>query len=194
MAGFRISSIGIPRAFYYYQYPGLWETYFTALGIEPVLSPPSSVSTIAGAAPFTETEHCLAHKIFDGHLVYLASRSEALFIPRLISMIRRHICCAKFGALPEASRALLKISTLPGLKDPLVLGPEINENKKSLYTTLADFAMELGADKKTARNAAGAALEAMKNAWQNRLEKTGALPAKGRFLLLGHPYTVDDPF
>jgi predicted nucleotide-binding protein (sugar kinase/HSP70/actin superfamily) len=194
MSGARISSIGIPRAFYYYQYPALWETYFTALGIEAVLSPPSSASTLAAAAPFTEAEHCLAHKIFDGHLVYLASRSEALFIPRLISMTRRHICCAKFGALPDASRALLKTSVPPRRQGPLVLGPEINENKKSLYKTLVDFAPELGADKKTAPHAAGAALKAMKNALQDRLEKTRALPRRGRFLLLGHPYTVDDPF
>ncbi|MDR2211848.1 MAG: acyl-CoA dehydratase activase-related protein [Spirochaetaceae bacterium] len=194
MSGSRISSIGIPRAFYYYQYPLLWETYFSALGIEPVLSPPASASTVAAAAPFTEAEHCLAHKIFDGQLVDLASRAQALFIPRILSMTRRHICCAKFGALPDASRALLKGPGLGCPAGPLVLSPEINENKRPLFKTLRDFALELGADKKTARNAAGTALETMKRARRTRLENARALPLQGRFLLLGHPYTVEDPF
>ncbi|MDR2784647.1 MAG: acyl-CoA dehydratase activase-related protein [Treponema sp.] len=192
MSGLQFAKIGLPRSFYYYQYPSLWESFFAALGIETVLSPPSRAETIAAAAPFTESEHCLAHKIFDGQLLFLADKAEALFIPRLISMTRRHICCAKFGALPDASRALL-VSPAIGITVP-VLSPEINENKTPLYKTLASFAAVLGAGKKAAGAAAESALGAMEQAWRRKIRANEALPETGRFLLLGHPYTLEDSF
>ncbi|MDR1929038.1 MAG: acyl-CoA dehydratase activase-related protein [Treponema sp.] len=207
----RVSRIGIPRSFYYYQYPALWEAFFGALGIDCVLSPPSSPGLIAAAAPFTEGEHCLAHKIFDGQLLSLLGRVDALFIPRLISMSRRYICCAKFGALPDASRALLRSPVLAsGLGADTaeearripVLSPEINENKRSLYRTLAAFASELlksgfaAGEKRAAGKAAASAIHAMKIEAMKRAcrAKSGGLPGEGRFLLLGHSYTVEDPF
>jgi predicted nucleotide-binding protein (sugar kinase/HSP70/actin superfamily) len=192
MPGLQFAKIGLPRSFYYYQYPALWETFFAALGIETVLSPPSRAETIAAAASFTESEHCLAHKIFDGHLLFLADKADALFIPRLISMTRRHICCAKFGALPDASRALL-MSPAIGITVP-VLSPEINENRTPLYKTLSSFAVTLGAGKQAARVAAESALGAMEQAWRMKIRANEALPETGRFLLLGHPYTLEDPF
>jgi predicted nucleotide-binding protein (sugar kinase/HSP70/actin superfamily) len=186
----RFSRIGIPRAFYYYQYPALWEAFFGALGMEPVVPPPAGAQTIAAASSFTESEHCLAHKIFDAQIIFLLDKAEALFIPRILSMTRRHICCAKFGALPDASRALLRS---PGLSSLPVLSPEINEHKKPLGKTLAAFARELGAEKQSAQEAAEWGLGALKQAWDLRIGQNRALPP-GRFLLLGHPYTVEEPF
>ncbi len=64
--------IGIPRMFYYYIYPNLWETFFSELGMEPVVSGPSMIKTVQKASQISETEHCLPNKLFDAHLSELA--------------------------------------------------------------------------------------------------------------------------
>ncbi len=144
-----IQRIGIPRGFYYYLYPGLWEIFFRGIGIEPVLTEKSSRRTLELAVPCSESEHCLAHKIFDGHLKSLQDQVDAVFIPRLLSMKKRHICCAKFGALPDASR-LGAASLIP------VISVELNENRESLTQTLTRLAKNLGVDKAKAQRSVSA--------------------------------------
>jgi predicted nucleotide-binding protein (sugar kinase/HSP70/actin superfamily) len=184
MVGFAYPKIGIPRGFYYYTYPGLWDAFFRGLDREPVFSPLSSRET--AAAPVSESEHCLAHKIFDGALLSLRGKADAVFIPRVLSMTKGHICCAKFGALPDASRALLGL-TLP------VLMLEIDERKEPLKKTLYRFARKLGAGRGQAREAVAAGFRALDAAGEDRRRANRALPSRGRLLLLGHPYTLEDP-
>ncbi|MDR0876508.1 MAG: acyl-CoA dehydratase activase-related protein, partial [Treponema sp.] len=178
MAGLAYQKIGIPRGFYFYSYPGLWDAFFRGLGREPVFSPPSSRETLETAAPVSESEHCLAHKVFDGQLLFLRGKADAVFIPRVLSMTKGHICCAKFGAIPDASRALL------GLALP-VLMLEIDERKEPLRKTLLRFARELGAGRGQAREAVDAGFKALDAAWEERIQANRALPPRGRLLLLG---------
>jgi predicted nucleotide-binding protein (sugar kinase/HSP70/actin superfamily) len=179
--------IGIPRGFYFYLYPGLWEPFFASLGMETVLSEPSSRKILELAAPVSESEHCLAHKLFDGQLRSLEGRVDKVFIPRVLSMTRGFICCAKFGALPDASRWGAAAS-IP------VLTCEINETKRPLKKTLIDFARKLGAGSQAAHRAASGGIEAMEEVREKQRRAAAALPPRNRFLFLGHPYTLEDPF
>jgi predicted nucleotide-binding protein (sugar kinase/HSP70/actin superfamily) len=63
-----MKKIGIPRAFYYYHYPLLWETFFRTLNFDAVVSGNTSYLMIEESSRFSESEHCLAHKLFDAHL------------------------------------------------------------------------------------------------------------------------------
>ena len=176
--------IGIPRGFYFYSYPGLWEAFFRGIGMEPILSGESSGKTLELAC--SESEHCLAHKIFDGHLKSLQGQVDAVFIPRVLSLKKLHICCAKFGALPDASR-LGVAAFCP------VISAELNENKEPLQQTLKRLAGDLGVNRVMAQQGVLTALAAMAQEKEKQKAAAHNLPT-GRFLLLGHPYTLEDKF
>lgn len=179
--------IGIPRSFYYYAYPGLWESYFSGLGFEVVVSDRTSRQTLELAAAVTESEHCLPHKIFDGHVRSLLDRVDAVFIPRIISMTKGHICCPRFGALPDGTQARIacghKIITL-----------EINETVESLERSLLRLSRELGCCGRVAKQAIVKAMFAWKSQEEAELRRKQALGATQRYLLLGHPYTLHDDY
>jgi predicted nucleotide-binding protein (sugar kinase/HSP70/actin superfamily) len=183
--------IGIPRAFYYYLYPGLWETFFRALGMETVISEHSTKKTIEIAATVSESEHCLPHKIFDAHLTSLLEKVDAVFIPRILSMKKDHIACPKFGALPDASRTFIT-------ENITLISMDINVTREPLEKTLMTLGRRLGAPKKTVRSAVDLAFTVMNDRHIRECRKA-PLPASGGFadkkiLLLGHPYTLHDAF
>jgi predicted nucleotide-binding protein (sugar kinase/HSP70/actin superfamily) len=186
-----ISKIGIPRGFAYYLYPDFFETFFAEMGFTPVVSEESSRTMLEKAALFSETEHCLSHKIFDAHLYSLLGKAEAVFIPRLLSMTKKYLCCAKFGALPDASRCVLR-SMAGGKKAPPVLSLDINETREPLRKTLLRFAGNLGFSKKEAEKARARSVQAMNAAYETQIRKNRELP-EGGFLLIGHSYTLGEP-
>lgn len=177
--------VGIPRAFYFYAFPGLWEAFLHALGHEPVLSSPSGRATLERAAPWTESEHCLPHKIFDGHVAELRDRVDAILVPRVLSMTAGFICCAKFGAMPDACA----VGSASGVR---LLVPVVNANQGGLPQALLELGRELGASKKAIREAIPAALAVLDVCRKRESQANANLPP-GRILLLGHPYTLHDP-
>jgi predicted nucleotide-binding protein (sugar kinase/HSP70/actin superfamily) len=181
--------IGIPRAFYYYSYPRLWETLFQELGAVPVISRPSTQRTVEKAAAVSETEHCLPNKLFDAHLADLVGRVDMVFVPRILSTLKGHLACPKLGALADAARAEVA-------KDAEVLTIDIDENKKPLVKTLVELGRKLDVSKKAARAAAQKAVQAMGVA-HAMMDNQGAPKEGGRgpqLLILGHPYTLYDKF
>lgn len=179
--------IGIPRAFYYHLYPNLWECFFRELGHEPVISAPSTQKTLEVACAQTETENCLPQKLFDGHLLSLIGHADAVFVPRIISIVKGHNCCPRFGALFDATRA----GIAGGI--PLIT-TEINETKAPLKKNLLELAHKLGADRNTAKRALRNSLETMERHYSDETLQMKTLPGRRNFLLLGHPYTIHDNF
>ncbi|MDR1759625.1 MAG: acyl-CoA dehydratase activase-related protein [Fibrobacter sp.] len=180
----QVFTIGIPRAFYYYTHPGLWEAFFQNLGFKTLLSEKSGEKILRNAVPHTESEHCLAHKLFDGHLLSLLGKADAVFIPRLLSLTKKHICCAKFAALPEAAQCGIARGTP-------VITVDIDENKEPLLKTLIRLGKNLGKPARLAKNAAENAIQTMHEEWK---KQQAAMTAEKPFLLLGHPYTLHDAF
>ena len=178
--------IGIPRSFFYYFYPGLWETYFSEIGFIPVLSKPSNLNTANRASIISEAEHCFPIKLFDAHAEELLDSVDILFVPRIISMKKDYIACPKFGALPDAATADVA-------SDKPLLIIEINENKKPLKKTL----LELGCDLKVPSLKVKNAIEKAYNRMyleRELLMKTKYKEDAPTFLILGHPYILHDPF
>jgi len=178
--------IGIPRMFFYYIYPGLWETFFSELGMEPVVSMPSTIRTVEKASQISETEHCLPNKLFDAHLAELVGKVDIVFVPRVLSTLKNHLSCPKFGPLPDAARADIA-------RETKVLSIEIDESRRPLSESLMLLGKQLKSQKSQIRSAISSALRAMESAKNQRVRfrrKKGGL----RFLLIGHPYVIHDNF
>ena len=182
----RSNRIGIPRALYFYTYPALWETFFREIGAEPILSNPTDIDTVERAVAVSESEHCLPNKLFDAHVAELTESVDMVFVPRTISMCKGYIACPKLGALPDAISADSSAQT-----DILVV--DINENKQSLEKSLWEVGRKLKAEASSIRQASQKALTVMRKRRMATQEQV-FVPAAPRFLVLGHPYVLLDPF
>lgn len=174
--------IGIPRALYFFYHPGLWEYFFASLGFVPVVSAPTSRRTVERAGRVAEAEHCLPVKLFQAHLDELAEKVDRVFIPRVLSTLDGHVSCPKLAALPDVAAIEFEIE---------ILTVNIDQRRKSLGDTLVELARRLGADRKTARSIASKAVERTRS---RQRQSTKRKPSGDRYLILGHPYTLDDGF
>ncbi len=176
--------IGLPRALFHFLHPGLWEAFFSSLGIPVVLSTPTARATLERADLISETEHCLPVKLLDAHLEELASRVDRVLVPRILSQRRGFISCPKLAALPDAVRAQFR-----GHFE--VVTADLDENRLPLARTLAGLGKQLGFDAAESEHAAAAALQALAAA------EASAPPSDAgpkRFLLIGHPYNLADAY
>ncbi len=98
--------VGIPRALLYYRYHILWERFFSCLGCEIIISPETNKNILDRGLAHSVDESCLASKIFLGHIDWLCSRSDLLFIPRISSYKNGDITCTKFLALYDIVKTI----------------------------------------------------------------------------------------
>jgi len=90
--------IGIPRAFLYYRYHTLWETFFEELGVDFIVSPPTNKAILDAGSVCAIDEACLSMKIFLGHVDWLIGRCDKIFLPRAASMGRQGSVCMRLQA------------------------------------------------------------------------------------------------
>jgi predicted nucleotide-binding protein (sugar kinase/HSP70/actin superfamily) len=102
----------------YYRYFPMWRAFFSALGVECVLSAPTTKATVRRGTELGENELCLPVKIFFGHVAELDGKVDYIFIPRVVSVEKRELTCPKFLGLPDMTRAL-------GVSTP-VLAPTVD--------------------------------------------------------------------
>jgi len=178
--------IGIPRMFFYYIYPDLWEAFFSELGMEPVVSGPSTKKTVEKASQISETEHCLPNKLFDAHLAELVGKVDMVFVPCVLSTIKNHLSCPKFGPLPDAARADIARGTE-------VLSIDIDETRRPLCKTLLLLGKKLNIQKSKTLPAIKSAFSAMESA-NKKMVLLNKKKGRPRFLLIGHPYIIHDNF
>ena len=178
--------IGLPRALFHFLHPGLWEAYFSSLGVPVVLSAPTSRATLERADLISETEHCLPVKLLDAHLDDLAARVDRVFVPRILSLRRGFISCPKLAALPDAVRA-----QFGGRFD--VVTADVDENRWPLARTLADLGARMGFPPAETDRAAAAALRALAAAHTAAAAPSADVGPR-RFLLIGHPYNLEDAY
>ncbi len=123
--------IGIPRALLYYQYYPMWKTFFEELGVEVVISPPTTQATLAKGSARVVADTCLPVKVFLGHVLSLVEKCDWIFIPAVRSMKSKIYNCSKFLGLPDITRAVIPES--PPILDIEI---DINKGKRVLYQAI----------------------------------------------------------
>jgi predicted nucleotide-binding protein (sugar kinase/HSP70/actin superfamily) len=92
-------TVGIPKAFLYYRYQTLWETFFENLNIQTVTSPSTNREILRKGTMYAIDEACLSSKIYLGHVEALIGKCDYIFVPRISNFGVREILCTKFSAL-----------------------------------------------------------------------------------------------
>ena len=120
--------VGIPRALLYYQYYPMWKTFFEELGVEVVVSPPTTQAMLSAGASRVVADTCLPVKVFCGHVISLVDKCDYVFVPAVRSVQRKVYNCSKFLGLPDMTKAVIPES--PPILD---IDIDINEGKRTLY-------------------------------------------------------------
>ena len=115
--------IGIPRAISYYGNYPFYYGYFTALGIDIILSDKTTTAIINEGCKYVVSDTCLPVKVFVGHVVNLIEKGcTNIFVPSLQSSSYKINNCSKIRGLPEIIRNVIN--------DPInIIDPEINKTE-----------------------------------------------------------------
>ena len=193
-------TVGIPRALLYYNYYPSWKKFFEVLGVDVVLSEPTTKATINNGVKAAVDETCLPVKIFLGHLVDLREKKvDYIFCPRVISVEPKRYLCPKFLGLPNMAENLIE-----GL--PPLLDMEVNLHKKpdDLPRQLYRLARKFTINPFKIKNSIAAAWKE-EQAYSGRLrqgftpydllEKEPESTGEGslKIAVLGHIYNLNDP-
>ena len=117
------NTIGIPRAISYYSNYPFYYGFFTALGLDIVLSDKTTSKTINDGCKFVVSDTCLPVKVYVGHVINLLEKGcETIFIPSLQASAYKVNNCSKIRGLPEIIRNVID-------KPINIIDPEINKTE-----------------------------------------------------------------
>ena len=145
--------IGIPRSLFYYRFAPFWESFFSSLGAEIVVSDPP-INGSGRRRKILVDEACLPIKLSYGHILNLKDRVDYILVPRFTSISKNEYICPEFGGLPDMIR-----HTLKGL--PKLIDTEVNMRKSARNGIKAAVEMGemIGADRRRIIRAYQSALQ-----------------------------------
>jgi len=176
--------VGIPRGLLYDQYHPFFTRFFTELGAELAVSPPTNRAILDAGIQCCVDEACLPVKVFHGHVSCLKAQCDLLFIPRIMRLYRGEYICPKFCGLPE-----MVLNSIYGLPETIT-EPFYADSMAGLRK----WALRAGARITRDRRRIKAALEA---AIAEQLRFKTGYDDQGypiRVALAGHPYNLYDTF
>jgi len=198
--------IGIPRALLYYQYYPMWRTFFEELGMEVVVSSPTTQAMLSQGSSRVVADTCLPVKIFLGHVLSLVDECDYIFIPAIRSVKRKVYNCSKFLGLPDMTKVVIPES--PPILD---IDIDVNKGKRDLYQAIYRLGRHFTWSPFKVRQASIAAWQAHLDYRQlmsdqgltppqaietisGRLETRSSSPASTQttIAIIGHPYLLYD--
>lgn len=177
--------IGIPRSLYFYYYGDLWLRFFEQLGIETVVTPPTSKETLKLGNEIAHDEMCLSLKIYLGHLKQL-EHCDYLLIPRIDNFGSSNQTCTNF---------LATFDLVSNLFPNKILNYNIDlENKKDEFHGFLKMGKKLHLKRKQIKKAYLQAKEKVEQTKQTKIkENLQKLKSDGiKVLLVSHPYNSYD--
>lgn len=203
--------IGIPRALLYYKQAPFWQSFFTELGADVIVSPVTNSQILNIGLEAASSEVCLPVKVFYGHAISLADKCDYVFVPRTVSIENDAYTCPKFLGLPDMLRALPQ--NLP------ILSIDINAKKKRryFYQALVKLGSRLGKNPVATYRAYIKAQKALGTFQEEKLsgrlasdilnptfspdtrlsryfQRGHPTPDSLKIGVVGHPYNVYDPY
>ena len=214
-----MTRIGIPRALLYYQYYPMWQTFCQELGVEMVVSPPTTQAMLAAGSSRVVADTCLPVKVFLGHVLSLVDKCDWIFVPAVRSVEKKVYNCSKFLGLPDMTKAVI-----PESPPILEIDIDINKGMGTLYQEIYKLGMNFTRSRLKVRQASLAAWQTYLNyrevmsshklAPPEAIEKISGTPrgkpetaaghpalvlkphaeAKATIALVGHPYLLNDEY
>ena len=185
-------TIGIPKAFLYYRYRYLWETFFEELGCEILVSPDTNKGTIKTGAEHSIDESCLSSKIYMGHVEWLIGKCDYILIPRVASYSRDQIVCSKLWSAYDVVQNVFRDR---GVK---ILDYNIDYVKnKTEFMAFMRMGRRLKKKRFSILRAYFMAKQAEKMMNERRITEQKELlkpDGKLKILLVSHSYNINDPF
>lgn len=200
--------IGIPRTLGYYAYYPLWKTFFEELGLEVVLSSPTSKNILDAGVKEAVNDACIPIKIMHGHVLDLKDKVDVIFLPRLVSVRKfgTETFCPKFLGLPDLVRAAIE-----GLPEIIDIRVDLKKSRWELWRICRELGRRFGASFFRTMLAYGRALLVYRR-YQRLLQQQyipdeaieildGRLPDQRDnkphefvFAIVGYPYAIYDSF
>lgn len=183
--------VGLPRAFLYFRYRVLWETFFRELGVKTVVSPETNLEIMRKGAERSISEMCMAMKIYMGHVDALRGKCTHVLVPRILDFGIRRVMCTNFEALPDLVANTFRDCAFKVLSYDVDSGKRKDEKR-----AMIEMATGLGFSGKNSARAYKVAAKAQDEANAAAARKTEALYRKDglKLILAGHSYILDDEY
>lgn len=185
--------IGIPRAFLYYKYHDLWESFFEGLGVDYVVSPYTNKDIVTSGMNAAIDEACLSSKIYLGHVNWLIGKCDYIFVPRVSGFGSAGTVCTKFNAIYDVVQNTFKDTDIKLLD--FNIDDKITENEMLSFVALGK---RLGKKKSQcvwaylgAKQSENAARMIEEKEFEKQItDKSG----KSKILLVAHRYNICDQY
>jgi predicted nucleotide-binding protein (sugar kinase/HSP70/actin superfamily) len=183
--------IGIPKAFFYFRYGAMWESFFDALGIETIVSPDTNKDIVERGSSFAVDESCLSNKIYLGHVAWLMDKCDYVLVPRIGSQGRAGTVCTRFFAVYDMIKNTFRDTHLKLLNYNIDL-----KNKELEPLAFVKLGRALG---KTRAQSMFAYWTAKQSERAEQMiaarEQERLLATEGvKVLVIAHPYNIYDQF
>ncbi|MCL1863846.1 MAG: acyl-CoA dehydratase activase-related protein [Defluviitaleaceae bacterium] len=185
-------TIGIPKAFLYYRYRWLWETFFEELGCTVLVSPDTNRQIIKTGATFSIDESCLSSKIYLGHVEWLIGKCNYILVPRVATYSRDQIVCSKLWSAYDVVKNTFRA------RDISILDYNIDyKQNKNEFLAFLSMGRRLKKRRFSILRAYFMAKQAEKMMNERRLEEQNKLLSHGshpKILIVSHSYNINDPY
>ena len=191
--------IGIPRALHTWELFPLWESFFSKVGLEVILSDRTNDEIIHKGVEVVTAETCFPIKVAHGHVLNLLEKKiDYLFLPSLIDFqqtnknLRQSYNCPWSQSLPYMVNSAISLEKYP----TKVLQPQISL-RLGMEKSLREMGKELGVSQGKLKQAIKTAQQTQTKFYQE-LQKRGARIIKELgdtrgFVIISRPYNGCDP-
>jgi len=191
--------IGIPRALHTFELSPLWESFFTELGFEVVLSSRTNDRIIHKGVEIVTADVCFPIKVAHGHVLDLLEKGvDYIFLPSLIDFpqsddrLHRTYNCPWSQGLPYFINSAIPLKEYSAK----VLEPKISL-REGVDKALREIGKTLSNDREKINKAIQVAKKVQNKFYQSLREKGNSviknLGDKVAFVIISRPYNGCDP-
>ncbi len=191
--------IGIPRSLHTYELFPLWETFFTELGYEIILSDRTNDSIIHQGIEIVVADTCFPIKVTHGHVLNLLEKNlDYIFIPSIIdfekgdSQLKRTYNCPWSQSIPYFINAVIKRENYSAkfLEPKISFRESTDEALRKIGSLLNETPSKIRKASQVARKRQYRFSQQLKKMGQEALSNLGK---KKGFVIISRPYNGCDP-